>query len=114
MRKGILWLLWFGFIIYILLLAPPVQPDMFQPLQTLLSGQIPHINPVLVSLFSLVGIWLIVYSCLVFPDGRMQNLPVWVFMLASVATGILALIPYLALREPNQRFSGPKDTWWNG
>lgn len=104
-----LWLVWIGFILYILFGAPPLQPDTFQPLQTLLSGQLPQINPVVISLFSMVGIWLLIYSCLIFVDGRMQRLPAWAFMLAAVGTGVIALIPYLALREPNQRFSGPKD-----
>lgn len=110
-RKGILWLVWLGFIGYVLLFAPPFQPDTFQPIQTLLAGQLPSINPVVVSLFSLVGIWLLIYSCLIFSDGKMQKLPAWIFMLASAGTGVLALIPYLALREPNQQFSGAKDAW---
>lgn len=110
-RKLLLWVIWASFIIYVLLFAPPLQPDTFQPMQSLLSGQIPYINPVIVSLFSMVGIWLLIYSCLIFPDGRMQKLPAWAFVLASVGTGVLALIPYLALREPNQQFSGPKDGW---
>lgn len=106
-----LWFIWLGFLIYVFLLAPPLQPDTFQPIQTLLSGQIPSLNPVILSLFSLVGIWLLIYSCLIFPDGRMQSIPAWAFMLASVGTGIIALIPYLALREPNSDFAGPKDAW---
>lgn len=110
-RKAILWLVWLGFMGYVLLFAPPLQPDTFQPIHTLLAGQLPHINPVVVSLFSLVGIWLFIYSCLIFADGRMQKLPAWTFMLASVGTGVLALIPYLALREPNQQFLGEKDAW---
>lgn len=110
-RKLLLWLIWASFIVYVLLFAPPLQPDTFQPIETLLAGQLPWINPVVISLFSLVGIWLLIYSALVFPDGRMQRLPAWLFMLASVGTGIVALIPYLALREPNQSFSGRKDLW---
>lgn len=110
-RSLILWLIWFGFIIYVLFFAPPIQPDMFQPLQSLLAGQLPSINPVILSLFSLVGIWLLIYSCLIFADGRMQSLPAWLFMLAAIATGVIALIPYLALRQPNQPFSGDKDPW---
>jgi len=110
-RQLVLWFVWFGFILYVLLFAPPLQPDTFQPVQTLLAGQIPSINPVIVSLFSMIGVWLLIYSCLIFADGRMQRLPAWAFMLASVGTGTIALIPYLALREPNQNFSGPKDLW---
>ena len=110
-RSLILWLIWLGFILYLLFLAPPIQPDTFQPLRSLLSGELSLINPVILSLFSLVGIWILIYSCLIFPDGRMQALPAWLFMLASLATGVFALIPYLALRQPNQSFSGGKDTW---
>lgn len=106
-----LWIIWVGFIVYVLFWAPPVQPDTFRPLQTLLSGRIPLINPVIVSLFSMVGIWILMYSCLLFADGRMQRLPVWAFILASLGTGVLALIPYLALRTPNQQFTGQKDPW---
>lgn len=110
-RRLVLWLIWLGFIIYLLVLAPPIQPDTFRPLQMLLAGKLPLINPVHLSLFSLVGIGLLIYSCLVFPDGRMQRLPAWAFMVGSIATGTIALIPYLALREPNQQFSGQKDLW---
>lgn len=110
-RSLTLWIIWFGFILYVLFVAPPLQADMVQPLQSLLTGHIPAVNPVIVSLFSLVGIWLLIYSCLIFPDGRMQSLPAWAFMLGSVATGVLSLIPYLALRRPNQSFSGDKDPW---
>ncbi|MEB3355266.1 MAG: DUF2834 domain-containing protein [Synechococcales bacterium] len=111
LRRLLLWLIWIGFIIYALFFAPPLQPDTLRPIQMLLAGQLPAINPVIVSLFSLVGIWLLIYSCLIFPDGRMQSLPAWAFMLGAIATGIVSLIPYLALRQPNQEFSGKKDPW---
>jgi len=110
-RSLILWLIWVGFILYLVLLAPPLPADTFQPLRSLLAGELPTINPVVLSLFSLVGIWLLVYSCLIFVDGRMQPLPAWLFMLGAIATGVFALIPYLALRQPNQTFSGKKDPW---
>lgn len=110
-RKTGLWLLWIGFLVYILFFAPAIQPDTFQPLQTLLSGQIPQVNPVHVSLFSMVGIWLLIYSCMIFADGRQQKYPAWLFVVASLGTGVIGLIPYLALREPNPSFSGQKDAW---
>lgn len=111
LRKLGLWMIWFGFISYVLFFAPPLQPNILQPLQQLLSGQLPILNPVVVSLFSMVGIWLLIYSCLIFADGRMQRIPAWLFMVSAIATGVVGLIPYLALREPNERFSGKKDSW---
>ncbi|HEY9695672.1 MAG TPA: hypothetical protein V6D10_00135 [Trichocoleus sp.] len=111
LRKITLWLLWISFIIYVFWFAPPVQADTFQPLQTLLAGKIPYVNPVILSLFSMIGIWLLIYSCLIFADGRMQQVRAWIFMLASVGTGVVGLIPYLALRDSNQSFTGRKDAW---
>jgi magnesium-transporting ATPase (P-type) len=112
LRQLGLWIVWLGFIVYVLFFAPPLPlDDLLQPIQTLLSGRLPALNPVVVSLFSMVGIWLLIYSCLIFADGRMQQIPAWIFMLMAIATGVVALIPYLALREPNEQFSGKKDFW---
>ena len=112
-RKIGFWLLWLGFIAYVLVLAPPVKPDTAILIKNLLTGQWAEINPIILSLFSLVGIWLQIYACLIFFDGRMQKIRAWHFLLASVATGVIGLLPYLALRESNQEFSGRKDALLN-
>ncbi len=110
-RKIAFWLIWVGFISYVFLLAPPIQPDTLKLLQNLLTGQWQLINAIVLSIFNLVGICLLMHSCLLFFDGRMQKIPAWPFTLASVGTGVIGLLPYLALRQPNQEFSGAKDTW---
>ncbi len=112
--KLALWLLWAGFIAYILLLAPPLHLDeTLTLLKNIFTLQWAAINPIILSLFSLVGIWLLIYSGLLFIDGRMQWIPFWPFAIASVGSGVLGLLPYLALREPNQQFSGQKDAFLN-
>ena len=112
LRKTILWLIWAGFIAYVLLLAPPIHwQETGELLLKILTLQWAAVNPVILSLFSLIGVWLLIYSCLLFADGRMQKLPFWVFVLTAVGTGVIGLIPYLALREPNQEFTGEKDRW---
>jgi hypothetical protein len=111
-RKLGLWLLWAGFIAYILFLAPPLHLEgTLTLLKNIFTLQWSNINPVILSLFSLVGIWLLIYSGLLFIDGRTQWIPFWPFALASVGSGVLGLIPYLAFREPNQEFSGRKDAF---
>jgi hypothetical protein len=110
-RQVALWSIWGGFIAYVFFLAPPIQPDTLNLLKNLFTGQWQLINPIILSIFSLVGICLLIHSCLMFFDGRMQKIPAWPFALASVGTGVIGLLPYLALREPNQEFSGSKDTW---
>lgn len=109
-RKITLWLIWAGFIAYVLLLAPPLHlQETLTLLKNLLTVQWTKINPIILSLFSLIGVWIQIYSCVLFFDGRMQKIPFWPFALASLGAGVIGLIPYLALREANQEFSGNKD-----
>jgi hypothetical protein len=111
LRKVAFWLIWIGFIAYVIFIAPPLQPETLTLLKNLFTGQWQLINPIILSIFSMVGISILIHSCFLFFDGRMQKIPAWVFVLASVGTGVIGLLPYFALREPNQEFSGGKDTW---
>lgn len=111
-RKITLWSIWTGFIVYILLLAPPLHlQETLTLLKKTLTLQWADINPIILSLFSLIGVWLLIYSCFLFIDGQMQRIPFWPFALVSVGTGVIGLIPYLALRDANQEFSGQKSTF---
>ena len=111
-QKLFLWLIKASFIVYILFLAPPFNWELTKSLIVkLLTLQWNVINPIIFSLFCLVGVWLLIYSSLLFFDGRMQSIPFYPFAIASVGTGVIGLIPYLALREPNVEFTGVKDKW---
>ena len=108
-RKIAFGVLWLGFIVYAFLLAPPEQPGTFELIKNLSSGQWQGVNPLLIALFNLMGIWPLIYSAVVFIDGRGQKIPAWLFAIASFPVGIFALLPYLALREPNNKFVGKKN-----
>jgi hypothetical protein len=111
-RKVSLWLLWIGFIIYVLFLAPPIHwQETLGLLLKLFTLQWFSINPVILSLFAYIGVWLLIYSCLLFFDSRMQSIPFLPFVIAAIATGVIGLIPYLALREDNDEFTGSKNAW---
>ena len=111
-QKLLLWLTKAGFILYLSSLAPPFHWELTKSLIIkLLTLQWNAINPVIFSLFCLVGVWILIYSSLLFFDGRMQSIPFYPFALASLGLGIVGLIPYLALREPNTEFTGSKDAW---
>ncbi|MGD1899690.1 MAG: DUF2834 domain-containing protein [Phormidesmis sp.] len=114
-------LLWLGFGIYAFTLAPPQQPDTFELIAKLSTGQWDDINPVVIALFNLMGIWPIIYACLALIDGAGQKLTAWPFITFSFGVGAFALLPYLALREANDTFEGPKtkllsvvDSVWTG
>ncbi|MEH2289420.1 DUF2834 domain-containing protein [Nostoc sp.] len=109
-RKIAFGLLWLGFVVYAFFLAPPDQPATFELIKNLSIGQWQGINPLVIALFNLMGIWPLIYSAVVFIDGRGQKIPAWLFSTASFAVGAFALLPYLALREPNNQFLGQKNT----
>jgi len=109
LRKVVLVSLWVGLVIYAFFLAPPDQPDTFELIKKLSFGQWQGINPLVISLFNIMGVWPLIYSALVFADGRCQNIPAWPFASASFGVGAFALLPYLFLRKPNQEFIGQKN-----
>ncbi|MGB3615691.1 MAG: hypothetical protein WBA10_17985, partial [Elainellaceae cyanobacterium] len=94
--------LWIGLIGYAFVLAPPDQPDTLSLIRDLSLGNWGDINPIIVTLFNLMGVWPLLYSSLVIIDGRSQSFPAWPFAAASFGVGAFALLPYLALRRPNQ------------
>ncbi|MCU0526699.1 MAG: DUF2834 domain-containing protein [Elainella sp. Prado103] len=106
--------LWIGLVIYAFLLAPANQPDTFDLIQRLSTGQWAGINPLVIALFNLMGVFPMIYSCLLFLDGRNQNLPAWPFAAGSFGVGAFALLPYLALRRPNPAFTGQKNWFLKG
>ncbi|MBD2447582.1 DUF2834 domain-containing protein [Nostoc sp. FACHB-152] len=108
LRKVVLFSLWVVLAIYAFFLAPPNQPDTFELIKKLSFGQWQGINPLIVSLFNIMGVWPLIYSAVVFADGRGQKIPAWPFATASFGVGAFALLPYLFLREPNQNFVGQK------
>lgn len=121
MKSWFFWILWASFIGYAFGFAPPERGDTFDLIQRLSSGQWDDINPAIVALFNLMGIWPMIYACLALVDGRRQPFPAWPFVAASFGVGAFALLPYLGLRVPNPSFAGEKskllsvvDSRWTG
>ncbi|WP_230966412.1 DUF2834 domain-containing protein [Nostoc sp. NZL] len=77
----------------------------------LLTLQWGELNAIIPTIFCLMGIWPMIYACLMFADGRMQNFRAWPYFLGSNFTGVICLLPYLIFRKSNQAFYGKKDKW---
>ncbi|TAD74118.1 MAG: DUF2834 domain-containing protein [Oscillatoriales cyanobacterium] len=107
-RSPWFWLLWAGFVGYAVLLAPPDRPDTLDLIVQLSTGQVADLNPAIVALFNLMGIWPMVYGAVMLTDGRGQSVRAWPFWAGSMALGAFALLPYLALRRSNPQFVGAK------
>lgn len=99
MRKISLALLWLGLGIYALMFAPPEQGDSLALIVKLSTGQWGDVNPLIVALFNLMGIWPMIYAAVLLADGRSQAIPAWPFVGGSFAMGVFALLPYLVLRQ---------------
>jgi hypothetical protein len=111
LRKIALWSLWLGFIAYAFLFAPPDSPETLDLIKNLSTANLEGINPLVIALFNIMGVLPLLYGCLIYTDGRVQKVPAWLFSAASFAVGAFALIPYMALREPNGTFTGEKSGW---
>jgi hypothetical protein len=112
-KKIVLTLLWIGFVGYAFLLAPPDQPDTFDLIKNLSTLKIEGINPLIVALFNIMGVFPMIYSCITFLDGRGQKIPAWLFTLASFGVGAFAILPYLIFRQSNPTFVGQKNWFLN-
>ncbi len=100
-RRIGLTLVWLGFAAYAFLLAPPDRPDTLTLIQNLSLGNWQGINPLVIALFNLMGIWPAIYACVLLADGHGQRVRAWPFVMATFAVGAFALLPYLVLRSPN-------------
>ena len=90
---------WIGFIAYAVFLAPPDDPETLEVILKLSSGQVADLNPTLVALFNLMGIWPMIYGCVLLADGHGRSPRAWPFWAGSFAVGAFAVLPYLGLRR---------------
>ncbi|MEB3311926.1 MAG: DUF2834 domain-containing protein [Snowella sp.] len=108
-QKITLTILWLGFVVYAFFLSPPNQPDTFELIKDLSTGQWDGINTLVISLFNLMGVWPLAYACVLLADGRGQKIRAYPFVLGSMFVGAFAVLPYLIFRNANPNFTGPKD-----
>lgn len=103
--------LWLALVSYAFILAPPDRPETLDLIVQLSTGQVAGINPAIVALFNLMGVWPFVYGAVLFADGRGQAVRAWPFAIGSMVVGAFALLPYLALRRSNPTFTGDRSRW---
>ena len=100
---------WIAFSVYAFIFAPPNQPDTLVLIINLSSGNWDGINPLIISLFNVMGILPAIYACFLLFDGRGQKIKAFPFVAGSFGVGAFAILPYLALRQPNPKWEGEKN-----
>ena len=98
----VFWLIWLLFTGYAFLLAPPDSPETLQLIINLSTGQWMGINPLIIALFNLMGLWPMIYATVMLFDGPDQKFRPGFFNAASFAVGAFAILPYLGLRQPHK------------
>ena len=108
-RKIGLGLLWLGFISYAIASSfYKSQEGDFDLIVDLSTGQWQGINPIIAAIFCIMGIFPIVYAAFILFD-RHQNISPYPFCAVSFGVGAFALLPYLALRQPDTTWDGQKN-----
>ncbi|ACK73429.1 conserved hypothetical protein [Gloeothece citriformis PCC 7424] len=100
--KIILWLIWVIFITYTLWLAPLDQPGNLTLVEKLIKLEWADLNAIIPVIFSLMGVWPLIYASFMFIDERTQPISAWPSFVTSNGAGVIGLLPYLILRHPNQ------------
>ena len=109
LRKIIFGLIWLIFVVYAFTLAPQPSSNTLELITHLSTGNWHDINPLIIALFNLMGIWPAIYAGVLLADGQQQPLKAFPFVIASLALGAFALLPYLAFRQPHTQLIGEKD-----
>ncbi|MEB3160665.1 MAG: hypothetical protein VKL20_04315 [Synechocystis sp.] len=101
LRRSILITLWLGLLIFAFGFSPPTDPNTLALIKQLSLGQWQGINPVIIALFNLMGVWPLIFGAVMLVDGQGQKIPAWPFLVGSFFLGAFTILPYLILREPN-------------
>ncbi|KGX94065.1 hypothetical protein N781_00990 [Pontibacillus halophilus JSM 076056 = DSM 19796] len=88
---------WVSFLVYSVFLAPNEDSGVLKDLFTLNDP-----DPLLVSVFSMLGVWPFIYTLLL-TDMDRDEVPAWPFAFSSFVIGAFGLLPYFILRRGKRR-----------
>ncbi|MGF1590810.1 MAG: DUF2834 domain-containing protein [Pleurocapsa sp.] len=72
-------------------------------------GKWSGINPIVIAIFYIMGVFPWVYAAFILFDSTEQKISPYPFFIASMGVGAFALLPYFALRQPNTAWNGDKN-----
>lgn len=109
-RKLFLGLLWLALTIYAIASSfTKTQPGDFELILKLSTGEFAGINPIIIAIFYLMGIFPLIYAAFILFDSN-QKISPYPFSALSFGVGAFALLPYLALRQTD--ITGNKSKNW--
>lgn len=97
MKRISLFIIWIGFILYAVLLAPDGNGSYLSDLITMNDP-----DAGLLAMFSLLGVFPVVFAILLLRDDS-GSVPAWPFVLGSFALGAFSLLPYFIVNKKTHR-----------
>ena len=111
-RKLFFSLLWLALSIYAIASSKFLTSNMesdFELITKMSTGQIAGINPMLVAVFYIMGIFPFAYAAFILFENKEDQVSPYPFFLGSMGLGAFVLLPYLALRKPDGTWNGQKN-----
>lgn len=84
---------------YIFFFAPGDMAGNTSLILKMYSEEFRSVNPLIFSVFNLLGVWPMFYAVLVLEESKVQEFPVWPFILLSFIAGGFVYLIYFSLRE---------------
>jgi hypothetical protein len=84
---------------YIFIFAPGDMTGNTNLILKMYSGKFRSVNPLIFSVFNLLGVWPMAYGVLVLEESKVQDFPVWPFILLSFIAGGFVYLIYFSLRK---------------
>lgn len=108
-RKLFLGLLWLALTIYAIASSfTKTQQGDFELIFKMSTGQLTGINPIIIAIFYIMGIFPIIYAAFILFDSN-QKISPYPFSIVSFGLGAFALLPYLALRQTDITWNKSKN-----
>ncbi len=108
MPRILFWIVWALLILYAGTVAPRDNSATLPMISAMMSMNIGGINPLIIAVFNLMGVWPIIFACLLLFDREKKPAPAWPFIVGSFALGSFAILPYLGLRHAQPKFIGAR------
>jgi hypothetical protein len=108
-RQLFLGSLWLALTIYAIASSfTKTQQGDFELIFQLSTGQLAEINPIIIAIFYIMGIFPIIYAAFILFDSN-QKISPYPFSAVSFGLGAFALLPYLALRQTDITWNKSKN-----
>ncbi|WP_110111985.1 hypothetical protein [Bacillus sp. CGMCC 1.16541] len=89
--------IWITLLVYAIFLAPGECFDNDALLSLLIGGQFEQVDPLIVMIFSFLGLYPLLFAFLILPQDN-RKLTAWPFVFLSFFLGAFALLPYFSFR----------------